>query len=197
MSGEIATALYRLFGDDDALLYIGIAKYFGRRWHQHAHAQPWWPEVKRQTVDWYPSRAEALKAETAAIRAEFPRYNVVHNGPRPEVAEVPVTLTPSPPPVVLPSGPQPLPEWALAEHLGISEEELGRLPVTVTVKGAAKLLGLGQGNAYRLAAAGEFPCRVIAVGDRTTVPVFALLKTPGVTVNVDELRALVLPRAAA
>lgn len=36
------TALYRIFGDADLLLYIGISKDFGTRWKQHAKAQPWW-----------------------------------------------------------------------------------------------------------------------------------------------------------
>ena len=35
------TALYRLFGDADLLLYIGISDDFGRRWKEHAKTQPW------------------------------------------------------------------------------------------------------------------------------------------------------------
>jgi hypothetical protein len=196
MSGDDAqTALYRLFGDDDALLYIGIARYFGRRWHQHALAQPWWPEVKRQTVDWHPSREEALRAEAAAIRTEFPRHNVVHNGPRPEQAAPPVVLAPP-----LPAAPHGLPvisDQAMADHLGITLGELHALPTTITIREAAPLLGIGRTKATELARAGEFPCRVITMGKRTVVPVFALLQTPGVTVNVNELRALVITADAA
>lgn len=73
------TALYRLFGADDALLYVGIAMGLGRRWDQHAEAQPWWPEVDHQTVRWFPTREDAEKAEVEAIHAEHPVYNVVHN----------------------------------------------------------------------------------------------------------------------
>ena len=69
------TALYRLYNTADELLYVGISSNFGHRWTAHAHVQPWWPEVQRQTVEWYPSRAEALTAETAAIETENPRYN--------------------------------------------------------------------------------------------------------------------------
>lgn len=196
MSDAVPTALYRLLGDEDALLYIGIAKHFGRRWHQHAQAQPWWPEVKRQTVDWYPSRPEALAAEAAAIRAESPRYNVVHNGPRPESTAAPAVPA-SAPPAVLPQGVPHLTDLALADHLGIALEELNGLPVTITVKEAGALLGIGGGRAYRLASAGEFPCRVMPLGKRTVVPTFALLRTPGVTVNAAELRALVIQRIAA
>lgn len=78
------TALYRIFGDAEQLLYVGISNDFGTRWKQHAKAQPWWNEKKRLTVDeWYDSRADALAAEAAAIRTEKPKYNVVHNRPAP------------------------------------------------------------------------------------------------------------------
>jgi predicted GIY-YIG superfamily endonuclease len=35
------TAVYRVFDMADALLYIGVAKNFGRRWEHHEHHQPW------------------------------------------------------------------------------------------------------------------------------------------------------------
>jgi len=41
------TALYRIWGSADLLLYIGISKDFGARWKQHAKQQPWWDEMKR------------------------------------------------------------------------------------------------------------------------------------------------------
>ena len=73
------TALYRIFGDADLLLYIGISKNFGTRWKQHAKTQPWWDEHRRMTVEWRESRPEAEEAETAAIEAEHPQYNIIHN----------------------------------------------------------------------------------------------------------------------
>ena len=76
---QTPTALYRLFGDNDARVYIGVAKTFGVRWQRHAHSQPWWPEVRRQTIDWYPDRDSAEAAEAAAIKAERPKYNFMHN----------------------------------------------------------------------------------------------------------------------
>ncbi|WP_061294051.1 helix-turn-helix domain-containing protein [Herbidospora cretacea] len=36
---------------------------------------------------------------------------------------------------------------------------------------AGRLLGMGRTKAYRLAKAGEFPCRVLRIGDRYMVPV--------------------------
>ena len=70
-----AVALYRIFGDEDLLLYIGISDDFGRRWKQHARVQPWWDEKRRLTVEWHPSREDAEAAETTAIKAEKPRHN--------------------------------------------------------------------------------------------------------------------------
>lgn len=73
------TALYRIYGDADLLLYIGISKDFGRRWKQHAKKQPWWNERRRMTVDrWFDFRSEAEAAEQAAIQAEHPKYNKRH-----------------------------------------------------------------------------------------------------------------------
>lgn len=71
------TALYRVWGKADLLLYIGISKDFGVRWKQHAKQQPWWDEMKRLTADeWFESRELAEDAETVAIRAEKPKYNI-------------------------------------------------------------------------------------------------------------------------
>lgn len=86
MSDAVPTALYRLFGENDALLYIGISDTFGRRWHEHAHSQPWWPEVRRQSIDWHPSREDAEREEALAVKAERPRFNKQHNvGARPQL----------------------------------------------------------------------------------------------------------------
>lgn len=72
------TALYRTFDASGVLLYIGISKNFGTRWKQHARVQPWWPDIQRQTVEWYPDWDVAHAAEVAAIRTENPRFNVMH-----------------------------------------------------------------------------------------------------------------------
>ena len=70
------TALYRLFGADDLLLYIGISRNFAARFAQHAQDKEWWGQVCRSTVVWYPTRDEADRAETAAIVAEKPKHNI-------------------------------------------------------------------------------------------------------------------------
>lgn len=91
------TWLYRVWGEADLLLYIGISKNFGRRWEQHAKKQPWWEEMKRLTADeWFGSRPEAKAAETAAIKAEHPKYNKKHNRQPQRTQSRPTAVTRTP-----------------------------------------------------------------------------------------------------
>jgi hypothetical protein len=69
------TALYRIRGEADLLLYIGISWSPALRWNQHQVTQPWWDELRSLTVEWYDSRPEAEAAEEAAVVAELPKYN--------------------------------------------------------------------------------------------------------------------------
>ncbi|RSN07366.1 DNA-binding protein [Nonomuraea sp. WAC 01424] len=47
-------------------------------------------------------------------------------------------------------------------------------PEVVSLLTAGRLLGMGRTKAYRLAKAGEFPCRVLRIGGRYAVPVRGL-----------------------
>jgi hypothetical protein len=73
--------VYRPFDAEGGLLYIGVSKDFGERWKKHAQTQPWWPEVRHMTTTWYPDEASAYAAETAAILAEKPRWNIAKTKP--------------------------------------------------------------------------------------------------------------------
>jgi len=75
-----ACALYRFWGGGQ-LLYVGISVRPGHRFGAHAR-KDWWREVETITMDWFPSSAEALRAEGLAIRFEGPVYNILGNGPR-------------------------------------------------------------------------------------------------------------------
>jgi len=72
------TALYRLFNEADTLLYVGVSSDPDGRWSQHQSTTPWIREVSTRTLEWHPSREDALAAEGQAVRTERPRYNVVH-----------------------------------------------------------------------------------------------------------------------
>jgi hypothetical protein len=78
-------ALYRFFGADGSLLYIGLTMNPGTRWPSHAREKPWWLAVHTVTIEHFPDRPSVEAAERAAIRAERPRHNVVHNR-RPAIA---------------------------------------------------------------------------------------------------------------
>lgn len=70
------TALYRLYDQADELIYVGVAVDPERRWKNHAVNSRWWPNVQRRSVEWHDDRPTALAAETRAIVAENPVYNV-------------------------------------------------------------------------------------------------------------------------
>ncbi len=75
-------ALYRFWGSSGTLLYIGLTLNPASRWANHIRDKPWWLEVHSITIEHFPDRQSVVDAEKAAIRAERPRYNVVHNRSR-------------------------------------------------------------------------------------------------------------------
>lgn len=79
LAGVATTTLYRFYDRDGLLLYIGIAGNPARRFKQHNDDKLWWSTVATSTMEHYPTRAAALKAEKLAIEAEVPLHNWVHN----------------------------------------------------------------------------------------------------------------------
>jgi predicted GIY-YIG superfamily endonuclease len=82
------TALYRLYDEDDDLLYVGITRNPERRWAQHAAEKSWWSRVIRRDVEWFETRPAALAAEEAAIALGRPAHNIDHNPAAPVVISV-------------------------------------------------------------------------------------------------------------
>lgn len=78
------TALYRLYGTEGRLLYVGISASPERRWIQHAEDKLWWPAVVRRDTEWFATRPEAAAAEVTAIRSERPCHNELHTSPAPK-----------------------------------------------------------------------------------------------------------------
>jgi predicted GIY-YIG superfamily endonuclease len=72
--------LYRFFATDGRLLYIGITANAKNRWEQHEWSKSWWLEAGDCKIEHYPNRAAVLDAEEAAIKAEQPIHNIMHNG---------------------------------------------------------------------------------------------------------------------
>lgn len=67
--------LYRHFDRMGILLYVGMSKNPFRRMIEHDLYSSWFSEIATVTISHYPSRREAIIAESAAILAEIPRHN--------------------------------------------------------------------------------------------------------------------------
>lgn len=75
------TTLYRLFGSEGELLYVGITSLGMKRLKQHAKVQPWWTEVAGAIFKHYGDRESALEDEAHLIRTLRPKYNIQHHPP--------------------------------------------------------------------------------------------------------------------
>lgn len=71
---ERQAAVYRLYGADGSLLYVGSSYNPERRYRDH-YRKPWWPLVVRRVEEWHPSKDDAYAAEMKAIAAERPVHN--------------------------------------------------------------------------------------------------------------------------
>jgi hypothetical protein len=72
--------LYRFYGADDTLLYVGITINPGRRMEKHRNTQPWWTDVARIEMEQHPDLGTLRAAEREAIETEKPLHNVRMNG---------------------------------------------------------------------------------------------------------------------
>jgi predicted GIY-YIG superfamily endonuclease len=68
-------AVYRLLAASGRLLYVGMTNELGRRLDQHTEKR-WFPQVKTITLQWFPTKEDARRAEQHAIRAEHPVHNI-------------------------------------------------------------------------------------------------------------------------
>ncbi len=67
--------LYRFFNANHELLYVGITNNPFNRFSGHSKDKNWFNEIAYSTFEHYPNRLAVDKAETAAIKAEKPKYN--------------------------------------------------------------------------------------------------------------------------
>lgn len=76
------SAVYRVFGDGQQLLYIGSSERPRQRWHEHRHRTAWWPQARVYSLTWLPTREAAYEAEALAIAAEHPVFNQIWQPPQ-------------------------------------------------------------------------------------------------------------------
>jgi predicted GIY-YIG superfamily endonuclease len=75
---EGQTAVYRLYGSDRRLLYVGISTNPDRRWYEHSLEKMWWHLVTEKQVSWHENREQALIVEEEVERRENPRFGDTH-----------------------------------------------------------------------------------------------------------------------
>lgn len=74
--------VYRAYGHDGDLLYVGRSIQPRGRLASHASTKVWWHLVSFLTLEQFDSFAECQTAERNAIATERPRYNVVDSATR-------------------------------------------------------------------------------------------------------------------
>lgn len=71
----MSVKLYRHFDKNNVLLYVGISLSAAKRLSEH-HAKSWWgARISRMTIEEFPDREIALRAEAIAIHDENPTCN--------------------------------------------------------------------------------------------------------------------------
>ena len=81
---QMPSFVYRLYDEQDELLYIGLTGDVRTRLRRHAQTQPWWSAVRRITIETFDNTETAALAEKQAIRREHPRYNIADTGRSPQ-----------------------------------------------------------------------------------------------------------------
>ena len=69
------TSLYRYFGHENELLYVGVSHHPCARMGQHAQSRDM-SQVRYVELEWFKSRGEAAAAEAIAIKRERPKWNI-------------------------------------------------------------------------------------------------------------------------
>jgi hypothetical protein len=70
-------SLYRHYGDNDDLLYVGISGDAVDRQKDHLKSAEWRADIRKITIEPCETYKQAEQAERRAIRSENPRYNKV------------------------------------------------------------------------------------------------------------------------
>jgi hypothetical protein len=70
--------IYRLWNDQDELLYIGSSKSALSRLTDHLNGKEWASEISSVTLEHFSELDDARSAEIDAIHFECPKYNIQH-----------------------------------------------------------------------------------------------------------------------
>jgi len=70
------THLYRLFDDEDRLLYVGVTEHLEQRVAHHRRRQSWGDRIARVQLDHFTPEDFPFTVEQQVILAERPLHNV-------------------------------------------------------------------------------------------------------------------------
>lgn len=76
MNNHKPHAVYRIFGENGLLLYVGCSFAPLGRLKNHERFKAWAQSIRSVTLTWYPDKKSGLTAEKIAIQTEFPEWNV-------------------------------------------------------------------------------------------------------------------------
>ncbi len=79
MEEENTHCLYRHFDKDGNLLYIGTSLSVMSRTSHHHKISPWFNKITSITIERFPGRYDAARAEKKAILEEYPIHNKMFN----------------------------------------------------------------------------------------------------------------------
>ena len=79
VSDVAPTTVYKFYGEDDELLYIGITGTGLRRIGQHRRNAEFWSKSTRIELEHFDTRTDALDRERELIRSLKPPFNTIHN----------------------------------------------------------------------------------------------------------------------
>lgn len=125
--------LYRHFGENGELLYIGISLSVTTRLGQHRLTSPWFEKISRIEVEHFSNRIDALNAEKKAIKSESPKFNIHHNTPD--------------------KVPTPAPELISIERMSLTANLVDK--PWYNLSEAAVILGMGSAEVKKLFESGE------------------------------------------
>jgi len=69
-------AVYRLYDQQDRLIYVGCTARLSDRLKHHAKTMWWWEQVARVDIESHPNRTVGLAAEKFIRDTEHPRWNI-------------------------------------------------------------------------------------------------------------------------
>lgn len=70
--------VYRVYGNNGELLYVGVSWNPFAVVERHCDVSPYWEDVASIKLDWFDSISQALEGESSAIASEHPKYMSVY-----------------------------------------------------------------------------------------------------------------------